>query len=236
MSALFDGEKYLVENYAVSLVLSADLTDTKDRLPSGTQNTPVLALGLSNAVAGFNALPNVPAELDAIVRKKPSDTTGIYPGLEFLNETFDFRALRDNLTGRKILHVATHGQFVPGRQEDSYLLLGKGDKLTITQIKTLQDLSNVHLVVLSACETALGGPNQDGVEISGISFYFLNAGAKAVMASLWLVNDESTSQLMQHFYSNLAKGTADYTYNKSHSPTTSSTEFTTRSTCKNRYG
>ena len=208
MSALFDGEKYLVENYAISLVLSADLTDTKDRLPPGTQNTPVLALGLSNAVAGFNSLPNVPAELGAIVRKKPNDTTGIYPGLEFLNETFDFRALRDNLTGRKILHVATHGQFVPGRQEDSYLLLGKGEKLTIAQIKTLQDLSNINLVVLSACETALGGADQDGVEINGISFSFLNAGAKAVMASLWLVNDESTSKLMQNFYTNLAQGTA----------------------------
>jgi CHAT domain-containing protein len=208
MSALFDGEKYLVENYAVSTVLSADLTDTRDRLPPGTQNTSVLALGLSNAVAGFNALPNVPAELDAIVRKKPNDTKGIYPGLEFLNEAFDFRALRDNLTGRQILHVATHGQFVPGRQEDSYLVSGKGEKLTIAQIKTLQDLSNVHLVVLSACETALGGPNQDGIEISGISYYFLNAGAKAVMASLWLVNDDSTRLLMQNFYGNLAKGTS----------------------------
>ncbi len=208
MSALFDGEKYLVENYAVSTVLSADLTDTSDRLPPGTQNTSVLALGLSNAVAGFNPLPNVPAELDAIVRKKLNDTKGIYPGLEFLNETFDFRALRDNLTGRQILHVATHGQFVPGRQEDSYLVSGKGDKLTIAQIKTLQDLSNVHLVVLSACETALGGPNQDGIEISGISYYFLNAGAKAVMASLWLVNDDSTRLLMQNFYGNLAKGTS----------------------------
>jgi CHAT domain-containing protein len=211
MSALFDGEKYLVENYAVSLVLSADLTDTKDRLPPGTQNTPVLALGLSKAVAGYNALPNVPAELNAIVRKKTNDTTGIYPGLEFLNETFDFRALRDNLIGRKILHVATHGQFVPGRQEDSYLLLGKGEKLTITQIKTLQDLSNIHLVVLSACETALGEPNQDGIEINGISFSFLNAGAKAVMASLWLVNDASTSKLMEHFYSNLAQDTKPIT-------------------------
>jgi CHAT domain-containing protein len=208
MSALFDGEKYLVENYAVSTVLSADLTDTSDRLPPGTQNTSVLALGLSNAVAGFNPLPNVPAELDAIVRKKPNDTIGIYPGLEFLNETFDFRALRDNLTGRQILHVATHGQFVPGRQEDSYLVSGKGEKLTIAQIKTLQDLSNIHLVVLSACETALGGPNQDGIEISGISYYFLNAGAKAVMASLWLVNDDSTRLLMQNFYGNLAKGTS----------------------------
>jgi CHAT domain-containing protein len=71
----------------------------------------------------------------------------------------------------------------------------------------LQDLSNVHLVVLSACETALGGPDQDGVEISGISSYFLNAGAAAVMASLWSVDDASTSQLMQQFYTQLAKGT-----------------------------
>lgn len=205
MSALFDGEKYLVENYAVSTVLSADLTDMRDRLPPGSQNTPVLALGLSKAVAGFNPLPNVPAELDAIVRKQPNDTKGIYPGLEFLDREFDFRVLRNNLTGRKIVHIATHGQFTRGRPEDSFLLLGTGDKLTIPQIETLQDLGNVHLVVLSACETALGGPDADGVEISGISYYLLNSGAKAVMASLWLVNDASTSQLMQNFYSNLAQ-------------------------------
>jgi CHAT domain-containing protein len=208
MSALFDGEKYLIENYAVSTVLSADLTDMRDRLPPGTQNTSVLALGLSNAVAGFNPLPNVPAELDAIVRQNPSAPQGIYSGLKFLNNTFDFRALRDNLLGHKVLHIATHGEFVPGRQEESYLLLGTGEKLTIPQVKTLQDLSDVHLVVLSACQTALGGPNQDGVEISGISYYFLNSGAKAVMASLWLVSDDSTRLLMQNFYGNLAKGTA----------------------------
>jgi CHAT domain-containing protein len=69
-------------------------------------------------------------------------------------------------------------------------------------------LSDVHLVVLSACETALGGAGEDGVEINGISYYFLSNGAKAVMASLWLVNDASTSQLMQQFYGNLANKTA----------------------------
>lgn len=205
MGALFDGKNYLVENYTVSTVLSADLTDTRDRLPQGKENTPVLALGLSNAVPGFNPLPNVPAELDAIVRKQPNDTKGIYPGIEFLNQAFDFRALRDNLLGHKVLHVATHGKFVPGSPDDSYLLLGTGERLTIPTIKTLQDLSDVHLVVLSACETALGDTGQDGNEINGISYYFLNSGAKAVMASLWLVNDASTSQLMQNFYSNLAQ-------------------------------
>ncbi|HEY9602366.1 MAG TPA: tetratricopeptide repeat protein [Allocoleopsis sp.] len=208
MSALFDGETYLVENYAVSTVLSADLTMMSDRLPPGTENTTVVALGLSNAVAGFNPLPNVPAELDAIVRKQPSDKTGIYPGIEFLNQAFDFRALRDNLVGRKILHIATHGQFVPGRPEESFIVLGTGEHLTIPQIQTLQYLGNIHLVVLSACETALGGPDSDGIEISGISSYFLNGGAKAVMASLWLVNDRSTSQLMRDFYRHLAQGTA----------------------------
>jgi CHAT domain-containing protein len=216
MSALFDGEKYLIENYAVSTVLSAELTNTSDRLPPGTQNTPILAVGLSNAISGFNPLPNVPAELDAIVRKQPNDTNGIYPGLEFLNKDFDFRSLRDNLLGHKLLHIATHGEFVPGSPDASYLLLGTGEKLPIPKIATLQDLGNVSLVVLSACETALAGSGQDGTEINGISYYFLNAGAKAVMASLWKVNDDSTRQLMQNFYGNLAKGTTTAPITKAH--------------------
>jgi CHAT domain-containing protein len=127
MSALFNGEKYLIENYAVSTIVSADLTNTSDRIPPGTQNTSILALGLSNPVPGFNPLPNVPAELDAIVRKQPNDTKGIYPGLEFLNQDFDWRSLRDNLFGHKLLHIATHGEFVPGSPDASYLLLGTGE-------------------------------------------------------------------------------------------------------------
>lgn len=207
MSALFDGEKYLVENYTISTVLSADLTDVRDRLPPGSQ-TSVLALGLSEAIAGFNPLPNVPVELDAIIKKDSTDNQGIYRGEKFLNSAFNFPALQDNLLNHQILHIATHGQFVPGRPDDSFLLLGTGEQLKIPDIRTLQDLTDIHLVVLSACETALGGPDQDGVEIAGISYYFLNAGAKAVLASLWLVDDSSTSLLMQQFYYNLASGTA----------------------------
>jgi CHAT domain-containing protein len=207
MSALFDGKQYLIENYTTYNVLSADLTDMGDKLPTETQNTPVLAMGLSDAVPGFNSLPNVPAELEAIVRTKTKDNPGIYPGMEFLNRAFDFRALRDNLTGHKILHLATHGVFVPGSSDQSFLLLGTGEQLSIPKINALTGLSNIHLVVLSACETALAGPRQDGVEIASVAYYFMNQGAKAVMASLWLVNDASTSLLMQQFYKNLASGT-----------------------------
>ncbi len=206
MAALFDGQQYLIERYQVSTILSAELTDTHERLPSGTQQTSVLAVGASE-FQGYRPLPNVITEMSAIVRSQKEATEGIYPGLKFLNRAFDFRAMRDHLYGHQILHIATHGEFVPGRPEDSYLVTGTSEKLTIDQIGTLPDLKNVHLVVLSACETALGGPNQDGIEISGISSFFLKEGAKTVVASLWAVADESTSELMQAFYANLANPT-----------------------------
>ncbi|MEM9220247.1 MAG: CHAT domain-containing protein [Cyanobacteria bacterium P01_F01_bin.150] len=63
------------------------------------------------------------------------------------------------------------------------------------------------MVVLSACQTALGGAAGDGTEISGISAYFLKEGrAETVLASLWSANDTSTSLLMQRFYELLATG------------------------------
>ncbi|MEM7717064.1 MAG: tetratricopeptide repeat protein, partial [Cyanobacteria bacterium P01_A01_bin.68] len=153
MSALYDGKHYLIENYTIHNVLSADLTNTSARLPAKIKDTKVLAMGVSDAVGGFSALNNVPREVDNIVRNSKRDK-GVYPGKEYLNEPFDYKTLRDNLTGKDILHLATHGEFVPGKKKSSYLLLGNGEKLAIPQIQTLAGLSNIHLVVLSACQTA----------------------------------------------------------------------------------
>lgn len=205
MGALFDGEQYLIEKYSMSTILSVELTDTEARLPDPQQSS-VLAVGVSEAVAGYAPLPYVQTELDALVREGPDDR-GIYSGNQFLNSQFDWRTLRDRLQGQQLLHIATHGEFVPGRRDESYLVLGTGERLPIPEIEVLADyLEDVHLVVLSACETALGGPDHDGIEIAGMSYYFLNGGAKTVMASLWKVNDASTSLLMQRFYRNLSQG------------------------------
>jgi CHAT domain-containing protein len=205
MAALFDGQQYLIESYNISTVLSADLTDMGDRPSLADPNTATLALGVAKSVLGFAPLPNVPEEIDAIVRQPP-EREGVYLGRKFLDQAFSFRSLRDNLAGHKILHIATHAQFTAGRPEASFMVLGNGEKLTMPTIRTLTALSGVQLVVLSACETALGGPDQEGIEISGVSSYFLNGGAKAVMASLWAVDDASTSELMQSFYGHLASG------------------------------
>jgi CHAT domain-containing protein len=70
-------------------------------------------------------------------------------------------------------------------------------------------MEDVHLVVLSACQTALGQPDAEGLEVAGLSYWFLKSQVDAVMASLWNVNDRSTSLLMRRFYDNLAQGTID---------------------------
>jgi CHAT domain-containing protein/tetratricopeptide (TPR) repeat protein len=223
LAALFDGNQYLIENYTVSTVLSANLTDTQpqvveDRrvasLPSGfkanmveNQDPTVLAMGVSDAVGGFRPLPNVPPELDAIVRQDSGERLGIFPGQEFLDKAFTFFTLRDNVPDHQLLHIATHSKFVPGRANQSFLLLGTGERLAIPDIENWLNLRNINLVVLSACETALGGPGLDGREIAGVGYYFLKGGAKTVVASLWNVDDYSTRLLMEQFYKNLAKGT-----------------------------
>ncbi|WP_293339102.1 CHAT domain-containing protein [Microcoleus sp. CAWBG58] len=69
----------------------------------------------------------------------------------------------------------------------------------------LLGLQNTRLITLSACETAIQA-NSNGEEISGMAYIFERAGAQAVMASLWSVDDSATKDLMVEFYKNINKG------------------------------
>ena len=63
---------------------------------------------------------------------------------------------------------------------------------------------NAYLVVLSACQTGLGHLT-DGDELVGLSRAFIYAGTPSVVSSLWMVEDESNSFLMDQFYAHLKK-------------------------------
>ena len=60
--------------------------------------------------------------------------------------------------------------------------------------------SNVDLLALSACDTGLGENNNEGREVEGFAVLAQRKGAKAVLATLWSVADESTARLMRDFY------------------------------------
>ncbi len=100
-----------------------------------------------------------------------------------------------------VVHVATHFRFKPGDDVNSFLLLGKGESLSVEKFNAMPDdaLSSVDLLVLSACETEMGG-NADGSEFEGFARLAQQKGAGAVLATLWPVADESTSILMGEFY------------------------------------
>jgi CHAT domain-containing protein len=131
-------------------------------------------------------------------------------------ETFvasGFDATRERLLGTDlaqyaILHFATHGLLDPRRPENSGLVLSTVNRDGQAQngFVGLQDIyglrAPVDLVVLSACQTALG-KDVRGEGLLGLTRGFMYAGASSVVASLWKVDDEATGELMRQFYTNM---------------------------------
>jgi CHAT domain-containing protein len=116
-----------------------------------------------------------------------------------------------DLSQYRILHFATHavlGDKV-GRFSQPALVLsrreGKG-KEGLLQFSDILELKlNADLVVLSACDTGLG-KLREGEGIIGLTRAFLYAGASSTVVSLWKVEDQSTSLLMEQFHLRLKQG------------------------------
>ncbi|HEU4796728.1 MAG TPA: CHAT domain-containing tetratricopeptide repeat protein, partial [Pyrinomonadaceae bacterium] len=124
-----------------------------------------------------------------------------------------FAASRETLMGLdlsqySVLHFATHGVLDPKNPEVTGFFLSMLDDSGRPQngFITTPDIYALHapvdLVVLSACRTGLGkGVRGEG--LIGLTSGFMHAGASTVAATLWKVDDSATSQLMDHFYTNM---------------------------------
>jgi CHAT domain-containing protein len=194
IAALHDGEMYLLERYRSVVFTAASYARLKDQ-PSPRWRG--LGLGVSRASEGFRALPGVPFELRGIFRDEQS-SEGVIPGTVLLDEAFTAEAMRTAIRkGASLVHVASHFHLAPGNETESFLLLGDKDKtknhLTLAQVRDSNNLfGGVELLTLSACETATGG-RADGSEFEGFAVLAQLQGAKSVLATLWSVEDASTS-------------------------------------------
>jgi CHAT domain-containing protein len=127
-----------------------------------------------------------------------------------------FAASRAAATGGELahyrmVHFATHGLIDSRRPELSSLVLSLVDENGQPQngFLRLHDIYNLKLnadlVVLSACQTALGQEIR-GEGLVGLTRGFMYAGAARVMSSLWSVDDRATSELMKRFYTHMISG------------------------------
>ena len=195
LAALHDGQDFLIRRYAIATTPGLTLTDLRP-IPRH-QIQPLLA-GLTQAVQGFPALDYVQEELAAIHTA--------YGGKVLENETFRLANLQQALkaTPYSIVHIATHGQFV-GDVRNTFLLTFD-DKLTLDRLERLIAIGQyrdqpVELLTLSACQTA-AGDDRAALGLAGVA---VKAGARSVLATLWLVNDQASGLLATEFYQQLQR-------------------------------
>jgi CHAT domain-containing protein len=103
------------------------------------------------------------------------------------------------------LHLATHGEWDLDDSLANYLSMADRQKVSQEEIFGL-DLDKTSLVILSACNTAMGDGSDSSGYVASLAEAFWVAGSQSVIASLWAVNDESTSLLMTEFYKSLRAG------------------------------
>ncbi|MBS0017515.1 MAG: CHAT domain-containing protein [Arthrospira sp. SH-MAG29] len=198
--ALYDGQQFLVEKYSLSHIPAFNLID-RDYKP--IQPDRILAMGASEFQT-LEPLPAVPVELSAITYKIPNllIPQSAIEGQFLLNQDFTTENLLAKLANQDfdIIHWATHAEFNPGNPDNSYIQFWDS-QLTLRQLSQIPWNSPPELLVLSACQTALGNEEAE----LGFAGLALQAGVKSAVASLWNISDLGTLALMSEFYLQLAK-------------------------------
>jgi len=187
--ALHNGDEYLIERCEISVAPSAAIFQQCLQRGEHMLNRALL-VGVADEQA-----PRIVDEIQTLKEVFPAAIT-------LIQDAATTAALRRNSAGVDVLHLACHGQFRSDNPLFSALRLADG-WFTVRDAYGLK-LDNA-LVTLSACET---GANvvAPGDELIGLARGFFSAGARSVLLSLWMVDDETTDQMMVDFYEETMRG------------------------------
>lgn len=180
---------YLLEKYSLVFLTAGDLITVSNKRSNGA----LIAFGNPTEAGLDGALEEVKA------------IKSVFPNSLLFTENKATKEQLFKLTSAKILHFATHGH-IRSPLENSNIQLAHlpnlaAPDLTYGEIYALP-LESSEMVVLSACQTALG--TVSGTEV-GVFIEAFRTKTETVAASLWSVDDAATRELMTEFYRNLAK-------------------------------
>jgi len=189
--ALWDGRSHLIERRGLSIAPSARALIALHRVHRDDRRTAreVRPLVLGYEVEG---LPAISREVTAVRRQLPHARV-------LTGSSATRAALRRHGTGAPILHLAAHAEFRGDNPLLSSIELADG-QLTFYDLFDLE--LDADLAVLSGCQTGRHGV-LEGDELMGLARGFQYAGVRALVASLWPVEDAATARFMDRFYARL---------------------------------
>lgn len=201
LPALSNDGTYLIETYAMARIPAFNLIET-DYKPFKTGQ--LLAMGASHFQDPMiPTLPGTKKEIAALSISLGETSQSKWGVTRLEDQAFTQKQINRNLSKQPFsaLHVSTHAQFQPGKAEASYIQLWDR-KLKLNALNAIDwDQSEADLIVLSACQTALG----DMDAANGFAGLALKAGVPSAIGTLWSINDQSTTELMKAFYVELPK-------------------------------
>jgi CHAT domain-containing protein len=201
MAVLYNAKQkqYLIQKYAITLAPGLQLIDPK---PLERKGINALTAGVSQQIKVdgrlFTPLDNVPKELQKIQSAIPDSK-------ELLNQTFTKANVQSQIQRLPytVVHLATHGEFSSNADKTFILawekLLKVKDFDSLLRLREQSESRPIELLVLSACQTAAG----DKRATLGLAGIAVRAGARSTLATLWSVDDKSTTEIIIKFYQNL---------------------------------
>jgi CHAT domain-containing protein len=160
-------------------------------------------------------------ELDAVVHDPAvPESHGSMEGKLLRNEQFTLAALKTELGAGKgfpVVHIASHFVVETGSGSEPYLMLGgenageaKGYAWDLSEMENSEvAFHGTRLLTLSACSTGKDYTSRNGLEMDSLGMVAQQKDAEAVLATLWDVNDASTSRLISDFYDRWVKHAAE---------------------------
>ena len=193
VGALHDGRQFVVDKMAVAVTPSLELTDMA---PAARRKAALLSVGLTEAVEGMSAPRYADAEVQAI--------RTLYGGKLLMNKQFSTPSLEEEIKdqGVGIVHVASH-TVVTNDPRYSFVLAHDG-RITMDRLSQLVGLQQyrqqpLDLLTLSSCET----PADDDRAALGLTGVAVKTGARTALATLWIAEAETTTELITEFYRQL---------------------------------